>query len=47
MNDDWADDFNSAYNELGGLGERVLGIDMCFTFYAFDVCITFSLALKV
>ena len=25
MTEEWEDEFNSAYMELGGLGERVLG----------------------
>lgn len=25
LTDEWKDDFNTAYMELGGLGERVLG----------------------
>ena len=30
LGEDWKDAFNQAYLELGGLGERVLG--MCFIF---------------
>lgn len=44
MTDEWRDRFNSAYMELGGLGERVLG--KLFIIYIKELLLFFLYSVK-